>query len=336
MSAPLPSRRTLSIGGATFDLFVRADHSILKHVDGSDAFALPLGTKIRVKEIVSSCGGGACNTSVGLARLGCTASFNGVFSDDQWGQNLMQNLKKEGVDTSNTTIVEGETSSFSILLTALDGERVTLYEPATNKHLDDVTFAREAAATMDWIVLNHINRESCELENDLADLLTKENAPKLTWNPGGCQIERGLTDTQNKQLLAHTTLLLVNRNEALRFAGVQDLDEALRILKSSGPDIVCVTDGKNGCIAMDKNHTYRCPAIDCKILDTTGAGDAFCSGATWALASGLTLPTALQAGTINATSVVCAVGAQPGLLNHTQMHSNLAKNAPNVIVTSHS
>lgn len=326
--------KTMSIGGATFDLFVHTDHSVVHEMNGMPAFTLPLGTKIRVQGIEGQPGGGACNTSTGLSRLGCSAYFCGIMGSDQWGQNLLAAMKKQDVNTDYATIVDGETSSFSILLVASNGERVTLYEPGTNTHLDKVTFAREAAATMDWIVLNHLNRESCEIEDDVVEMLTTIQGPGLTWNPGGCQIERGLHEKQNEQLLAHTTILLVNTSEAMQLTGVSTMDEALYRLSAAGPRFVCITDGANGSYATDGEMKFFCPALPCDLVDTTGAGDAFGTGFTWAIASGRDLPTALKAGTINAKSVVSAIGAQPGLLTHTEMQSQIDQSSLQVDVTA--
>ncbi|TSC98729.1 MAG: hypothetical protein Greene101449_862, partial [Candidatus Peregrinibacteria bacterium Greene1014_49] len=58
-------------------------------------------------------------------------------------------------------------------------------------------------------------------------------------------------------------------------------------------------------------------------IDTTGAGDAFTTGVTWALLTGLTLPDALIAGTINSGSVVGAIGAQAGLLTDIEMRARM-------------
>lgn len=325
---PLPaSINTMSVGGATFDLFVKTDHSVVHELDGKPAFTLPLGTKIRVGDVRGLAGGGACNSAVGLARLGCNAAFCGIIGSDQWGQDIINVMQKEGVDAQYATIVEGETTSFSVLLRADTGERVTLYEPGANAHLDDVTFAKQAAGSMDWVVLNHLNRESCDIQDDVVDLLVQLEKPSLTWNPGGCQIERGMKEKQNQQLLAHTTVLLLNMEEAMTFTGVATLDEALYRLAAAGPRITCITDGGKGAYATDGETKYFCPSLPCETVDTTGAGDAFGTGFTWAVATGKDLPTALKAGTINAKSVVCTVGAQTGLLTHTEMHTELAKNA---------
>ncbi|MDA1208707.1 MAG: carbohydrate kinase family protein [bacterium] len=319
-------KKTISIGGATYDVFLQPDASTVSAMSGSDAFTLPLGSKIRIHNVVGTCGGGASNTSVGLARLGCEAEFCGVVGDDQWGEKLMTNLRAEGVGTDCATVVEGEVSSFSIIMTAKNGERAILYDPGTNEHLHDVTFDKNAVSNTDWVYLNHIQRDTCVIEDDLIYLLAAEGSPAITWNPGGCQIEMGLESENNKKILSHTDLLLLNKEEALGFTKKETVQDAIRELIKIGVAHLCITDGGNGTIGCDGKYMYECPCLEnTSVVDTTGAGDAFGCGATWALLAGESLPEAMRAGTINASSVVASIGAQLGLLTNIEMRKKLQK-----------
>ncbi len=318
------TKKTISIGGATYDLFVQTDQQEIESVDHQKLLALPLGEKVPVHDIVESAGGGASNTSIGLARLGCNAHFCGVLSSDQWGSHLKKTFETEGVDLSAATIVQGEVSSFSIILSAENGERVILYEAGVNAHLQDATFNKETVGSTDWVYFNHIQERTCVIQDDIIDLLTGENAPCLTWNPGGCQIEYGLNEKHTRQLLPNTDLLLLNKEEALRFTEQSSIEQALQALQHAGAKMICITDGSRGTIGTDGDHIYHCPVLTPeKIVDTTGAGDAFGTGVTWGLIQGFDLPQAMRAGTINASSVVGAMGAQAGLLTDTQMHERL-------------
>lgn len=313
----------MSIGGATYDLFVRLKKTDLCEEGGKAMFALPLGEKVHVDEVIETCGGGASNTSVGLARLGCDALFEGVLGSDLWGERLLKNLEKEGVDTQYALIVEHEVSSFSIILSARQGERVILYTPGANAHLHKSNFDREAMRQVHWVYLNHIQESAHDIQEDIVDILAREQ-PRLTWNPGGRQIAAGMEDPLNSRLLPFTDLLLLNREEALAFTHTTKIEDALPRLLKAGAKRICVTDGGKGVTATDGVRWYHCPADEtAEIVDTTGAGDAFGTGVTWALLRGLPFPTALKAGTLNAASVVSAIGAQQGLLTETTMQERL-------------
>lgn len=325
MSQNTHPSRTVSIGGLTYDLFVNITHEIVEEPGQRAALRLPLGEKIHIERVKGICGGGASNTAVGLARLGCAATCCGVVGSDQWGEELLKNLQCEHVDTRCTVIVEGEPSSFSIIIIAQNGERVILNEPGTNAHLHDVTFDRDTVAQADWVYLNRLHPDSCEIEDDIIAILRQLHSPHLTWNPGGCQIEAGLRAKSNAGLAAQADLLLLNAEEALTFTGARTVDEALQRLAAAGVSIACISDGPRGALATDGRKRYHCPALPSTVIDTTGAGDAFGVGLTWALLSGRDLPTALRAGSINASSVVGVMGAQPGLLTEIDMLARLMR-----------
>ncbi len=313
--------RTLSIGGATFDLFMKTDASIIHECGDLKAFALPLGKKIKVDDVIGTCGGGAHNTSVALSRLGCDAGFSGVIGDDQWGDVIKKNMKREHVRTNGLIVIENEPSSFSLILNAPSGERTILTHKSMDRHFHDVTFDRDAASHVDAVYLNHIHEDTCVIEDDLIKILTQTPGVHLTWNPGGSQIHEGMQ--RNATLLANTDLLMLNKEEALAFSSTSSMENAMHALIDAGAKIVCVTDGQNGSWATDGKTLFYCPVMEGNIVDTTGAGDAFGSAMTWALLTTKNLPTALKAGTIQAMSVIGAVGAQQGLLTETQIQSAL-------------
>jgi ribokinase len=247
---------------------------------------------------------------------------------DQWGEKLLTTLQKEGVNTDSATIVEHETSSFSIILSLASGERSILYAPGVNEHLQDATFDVEAIGNVDAVYLNHLSDASCMIEDNIIDAILAEPRMHLSWNPGGCQIKEGMHAPHKSNLLKITSLLLLNKEEALTFSQSTTMEEALKKLSNAGVKVVCITDGKNGTTATDGKNVIHCPILpNVKVVDTTGAGDAFGTGATWALVTGKTLPEALIAGTLNAASVVEHLGAQAGLLTETQI-TNRMKNFP--------
>lgn len=316
--------RTLSIGGATYDLFL----SLPAEVGGGNGHVtLPSGAKIRVAGIHEACGGGACNTSVGFARFGCHASFCGVIGSDQWGTTLLSTMQREAVDTRLTTVIEGETSSFSLILIHPDGERTILYHGGANEHLHDAIFDRDALLTVDGVYINHLCERGCMIEDDLIMMLTENERAHVSWNPGGCQIEAGISDESQAALLRRTDLLLLNKEEALRFSSATDVQTALRRIIEAGARRVCVTDGSRGAFGADKERVWFCPAVnEGPVVDATGAGDAFGTAVSFSLMRGQSLQEALVAGTLNASSVVRSVGAQTGLLTEKEIHSLIAQN----------
>lgn len=315
--------KTLSIGNATFDLFVRTGRDLACTEEGRCALRFPLGDKIPIEQVREMCGGGAANTAVGLARLGCSAAFCGVLGDDKWGAAMRANFRKEKVNTRGATIVAEETSSFSLILSVKTGERVIFTSAGANTHLQDSTFDRRRASAADWVYLNRLFPRGCMIADDLLAILSRDDPPGFTWNPGGSQLEDGIRATMHRALLPHTDLLLLNRDESLLFTGASTVEDALRLFARSSVGVACITDGNRSTVATDGFRIARCTPPPAEIVDTTGAGDAFGVGATWACMQGLDLPTILRAGTLNAASVIGYIGAQPGLLTKSNMEQRL-------------
>lgn len=328
---------TASIGGATFDVFITVKNSetLTKTYQDTPSFILPIGAKIPVQTLHERYGGGAANTAVSFSRLGCTAHFMGVLADDQWGQSMLQNFTKEGVHIDASTIVQEEVSSFSIVLQASTKDRTIIYTPGSNVHLHDALFDTTILHTADLIFLNHVQQHAQVIENDLCNCILKNNT-FLAWNPGGFHIAQGVHATNIQALLAVTSLLQLNKEEACAFTKTSTITDAIDVLQSLKARYVCVTDGVHGTYGLDNqaSTTYFCNVQTANALDSTGAGDAFGSACAWALLSGLSLPEALQAGSINAASVVEHIGAQPGLLTDIELRQRLAHNAPSVTLVS--
>jgi len=311
--------KTLSIGNAFFDLFIPLDDNLIN----GDNISIPLGIKHNLHDIVRSSGGGAVNTSISLSYLGNEAYFGGILNADSWGQYIQQCLKDANVKLDGATFLENETSSFSLVFTSC-GERSILINPGTNVHLHAPLLDTELISKMDWVYLSHLSTDDNDVTSVL-EALTDCSIPKLTWNPGGSQLKKGMDDLVNKAILKKTTVILLNTTELKLFTGVSDVRDGITLLHNHGVDYCVISDGGNGAHGSDGSTLWYCPALSIldsslKCIDTTGAGDALGSAATSALANGKTLPEALKNGTINAASVVSHLGAQAGLLTQTLLN----------------
>ena len=134
-----------------------------------------------------------------------------------------------------------------------------------------------------------------------------------------------------KDLYAHTYVFFCNKEEAQKILGIQenDIKVLLSKIKDLGPTVPVITDGPNGAYTLSEGKVLFVPMYpDTKEpVDRTGAGDAFSSTFTSALALGKTIEEALLWGPINSMSVVQYIGAQAGLLSRDKIEEYL-KNAP--------
>jgi sugar/nucleoside kinase (ribokinase family) len=97
-----------------------------------------------------------------------------------------------------------------------------------------------------------------------------------------------------------------------------------------GPKIVAITDGRRGAYAYDGSRMLRVPMYpDSRPpYERTGAGDAFASTITSALALGKPLEEALLWGPINAMAKVQKIGGHEGLLTRPELEKYLAEAPP--------
>ena len=322
-----------SIGGAAFDVFIRAPHETIQGPSGSRFLQFPLGAKVKVESVIQGCGGGAANTSVGFSRLGMTARFCGVVGDDEWGQKIAETLKKERVLTDAAIIVEGEVSSFSIILVdSASGERTILYSPNVNAHLREPVFPKDLLRKSRWLFLNHLADVSTVILDHCEELVRKPGNLRFAWNPGGSQIREGCHSGLLRPLLESTDILFLNAEEASVFtkqALSDDRRESIHLALQegikAGVKIFCITDAGNGAYLSDGKTVFFSSPAEAKIVDTTGAGDAFAVGVTWGISRNLPLQEALAAGMLNAASVISVVGTQPGLLTESEMNDAFSK-----------
>jgi sugar/nucleoside kinase (ribokinase family) len=319
----------MCIGGVVVDIFACPDQPGARVRAGGaphsqkDAFHFALGEKIRLKDVRECYGGGAANVSVGLSRLGLSCSILSLVGDDAWGERILMNLKREGVNGDSINVIEGEVSPFSIILLSESGERTVLHSAGVREHLCDPMFDRDAVSEARSVVLMPLVERGCDILDDLLELLESNPSMAFVWNPGSFQIGSGLKSSVLRGLAKRATILCLNEEELLTFSGEGDLLSGILALKEAGTTCVCVTRGGEGAVAVRGNEACSCPVAPANVVDTTGAGDAFVTGFTWASLRGDDLQTCLRAGTLNSAGVVSEIGAQPGLLTEMQMTQRL-------------
>src|SRR5262249_17419889 len=151
----------------------------------------------------------------------------------------------------------------------------------------------------------------------LADYFESHPNIKVAFQPGTFQIREG-TEKLGR-IYRRTEIFFCNKEEAQLILKTDEEDEKKLMagIRALGPKIAVVTDGPKGAYAQTESGSWFMRAYpDPKPpYERTGAGDAFSSTVTAALALGLPLEEALRWGPVNSMSVVQDVGAQAGLLS---------------------
>ena len=259
--------------------------------------------------------GNASNAAVAAARLGLGSSLRAYLGKDRYGEQCLEVLEGEKVDTSLMVTDPTRPSNYHYVLW-YETERTILV-----KHEEyDYAVPNEGEVTEvpAWIYLSSLAANSEPYHQALIQWMQKFPESKLAFQPGTFQMKLG-TETL-KDIYTRTNIFFCNKEEAERILKLEptpDIKKLLTGLQALGPKIVVITDDRKGAWHVPMYPDTRPP------FERTGAGDAFASSVVSALALGKPLTEALLWGPINAMSVVQEVGAQKGLLSREKLEEYL-------------
>ncbi len=303
--------RILSIGAAVQDVF-------MSH---SDAFKpvclrphecfemLELGSKADVNKIDFSTGGGATNAAVTFARQGLESAFMGTIGHDPAGQAVLDDLDHEGVDTTHVSYSEKYNTGYSMLLLAPGGERTILTYRGASTHYHTKDFRLDDVEA-DWLYISSLAGQMDILDHILTT--AKRKNIKVMFNPGRGELDN---PTKLKALLSDVDVLMANREEMQQIVEGVSLEELARHAERYVKTVI-VTDGSDGVLAADgKTIVHAGMYDDVKVVDRTGAGDAFGSGFLSQYCQGKGLRDSVLFASANSTSVVTAIGAKTAILH---------------------
>jgi len=310
--------KVISFGAAVQDVFLSGKALTPTQEDnGQWMEQLPLGAKLDLDNIVFSTGGGATNGSVTFARHGLKAGFVGQIGHDPAGEAVVQNLRREHVDIDLVIYSDEFATGYSVLLLAPSGERTILTYRGASTHYDTAKF-RLNDAHGDWYFVTSLAGNMDLLEHIINH--AHERHIKVALIPGKGELAQA---ERLKRLLPKITILSANKEETKNlFNG----DNPWELAKSGAQQVpyLVVTDGPNGVVATDRDKKIILHGgmyEDVPVIDRTGAGDAFASGFTAAIADGGDLQRAVTFASANSTSVVSHIGAKEGILQRdAQLH----------------
>lgn len=309
--------KILSIGKATQDVFLKSDE-FDPHTEGKIVYThLPLGVKMEVSDVTFATGGNASNVAVTFARQGLDAEYMWTLGYDPASETVLRDLDHEGVDTSHVVRKNSYQAGYSTILIATNGERTILNHRgvSTNAHGTDLDFAAIEAA--DWVYPTSLALGGIELLRKIIDHAEKSGT-KVMLNPAGPE----LADPKKlKALLESVDILCVNKEEMKQLVEGETLEELVRHALHY-VSVAIVSDGPNGVVASDGKTIVRAGMYeDVKVVDRTGAGDAFASGFLSQWSVGKSLKESVIFASANSTSVVTKIGAKEGILHqHHKLH----------------
>lgn len=312
----------LAIGDTTVDAFIRIKDAHLNcNVNRESCeICFRFADKVPYESVTVVAGvGNAANASVSAARLGLKSAFLGVVGEDRNGRECIDALKKSGVDVRYMRVEKGKETNYHYVLW-YEADRTILI-----KH-QEYTYTTPRGVSPSWIYLSSLGENSLPYHRELATYLRSNPEVKLAFQPGTFQMKLGTEAL--KDIYARTEVFFCNVEEAQRILKTEsrDIQELLSGVRTLGPRIAVITDGRNGAYASDGTLRIQQPMYPDRKepVERTGAGDALASTVVSALCLGKPLEEALAWGPINSMAVVEEIGAQKGLLDRPALLKLLA------------
>ncbi len=315
----------ITIGTATRDLFVKSSaFKILTDARFATGKAecLNLGSKINIDDLIFATGGGATNTVVTFARQGFKTACLCRVGNDSGGLDIERELKKEKVGTGFIVKDKEHQTAYSVILSSATGERTILVYRGASKYFEEKDAPLKKMKSK-WFYITHLSHGSSKLFLPLLDH-AQEKGIKVAINPGETQLK--LSKEEWREALKKISVIILNREEAAEMTGIdyQNTREIFKEFDNLMDGVAVMTDGPKGVWVSDGKDIYKAGIYtEEKMVDRTGAGDAFGSGFVSGLLKnskekeGFTeedIKNAIRLGSANATSIVEHISAKDKIL----------------------
>jgi ribokinase len=261
-----------------------------------------------IKTVTESPGGSAANTTVGSARLELKTGYVGKVAKDREGQILLDEFKKEGVDTNGITVSKTGRSGTVMGFVDPNGDRALYVDPGVNDRISVKDVNMDYVSDTNFLHLtSFVGEKTFRTQKEVLKQLLDV---QISFDPGALYIGKGINGL--KSIIEKCSVMFPNSLELMQLTG-KDYKEGAKILLDLGVEIVAVKLGKQGCYVTDGNENHTIEAYKVKAIDTTGAGDAFCAGFIYGLVKGKDLFECGQLGNFVASHCVSKIGARTGL-----------------------
>jgi ribokinase len=255
-------------------------------------------------------GGKGANQAAAAALLGARVALLGRVGDDGLGGTLVRSLADKGVDTSLVREVPDYSTGAAFITVTPDGENAITVAPGANRRLtpEDVDDASKSIGEAKVLVVQM--EVPPEAVGRAVEVAAGSGTRALVNLAPPFELPRALLEKLDP--------LVINEHEAAFLLGesVEGVDGALDAvpkLLSLGPTSVVITVGEDGAVFSGGEPAQHLTAPKVKVVDTTGAGDAFVGALAAKLADDVPLEGAAAYAVQAGAAAVTEEGAQGAL-----------------------
>lgn len=244
-------------------------------------------------QVTLGCGGVARNIAHNLRLMGHEVKFVSVFGGETFGEMCWHECQAIGLDLSLSERVEGMRNGLYLCVNDQTGDMIAAV--ADTDIVDHITPAFLETRMTD------INRSALVIADTnisidaLQYLIDHCTAPLMVDTVSTAKAPRVIKALQHSQSQCLHALKL-NLAEAQSITHSNSVQEAAEWLTALGINQVFITMGSDGVYCSDGIRSQQLKAIPTRVINTTGAGDAFIAGVAHAKMCGTAFPECAQTG----------------------------------------
>src|SRR5687767_1166550 len=308
-----------AIGNAIVDVIAHADDALLTEhnlpkggmslIDATDAERL----YAIMGPGVETSGGSAANTVAGIAALGGRAAYIGKVADDQLGDVFTHDIRAIGVTYDTPPLTEGLSTARSLIFVTPDAQRTmqTFLGATTQLGPEDLNMEYITSCKVLYLEgylwdqprAKHAMREAADKAHEAGGKVS------LTLSDAFCVAR--YRDEFLELAERHVDILFANESEILSLYQVDRFDDAVQQVRKHC-ELAALTRSEKGSVIVNGDEVHTIDAEKgVKVVDTTGAGDAYAAGFLYAYTHGYDLATCGKLGGIMAAEVISHYGPRP-------------------------
>ncbi len=307
--------KILGIGNAIIDVICKVDDgfieknnltkSTMKLFFDEKEFKSLL-TNLKIEKTVS--GGSVANSIVGLSQLGNKVGFIGKVSDDEFGANYEEGLKKENVEYFYSKKKEELPTGTCLILVTPDSERTMCTFLGTAGKINENDVNSDAIKKSEIIFLEGYLWDEGEPRKAFNQAINNAKRVAMTLSDLFC-VDRHkphfLNLVKNK-----LDITFANEQEMISLIEAKNFEDVINFSKQLNK-LVVVTRGEKGAIAVKGDEVFESNIQkNLKIVDLTGAGDLFAAGFLHGYINKLSTKECLEKGTEMSSRVIQQIGAR--------------------------
>jgi len=271
----------ICIGAALVDFIAQVE----RHPSDDD--------KVFVSNLTLLSGGAAANTAYACGKIGLITAFIGKLGqDDIFANKIISDFNEVSVETKLIKYSNRYTTGSAYVALDQKGERRIYAHSGAANYLSKNDLLEEEIASTKLIYLSSLRNIEPLLE--AAKIGKNRNIPVIL-NPGMLIIDQGFNDIKN--LLENIDILILSQREFKTLFHFKEIYLSEDLIKENSASLfalgiktIIVTLDKKGAFLLTTKHNELIPPLKLeRVIDTTGAGDAFSAGFIFGLVQKLSL-----------------------------------------------